>query len=637
MNKFFYALLFLFPVIVNATSSSNEDLIQIKEGRPISSVSTLYKDVPKIGIAMHGEAKYHENFKNFDYVLPNIKKGGQIKLASFGTFDTFNPFVINGTSADGAGLMYDTLTVESYDEPFSEYALIAKSIEMPEEREWVAFNLNKQARFSDEKPITSEDVAFSFEILKTKGLPAYRYYYSGVDKVIVENAYRIVFTFKKGSNMELPLIIGQMPIFPKHYWENKNFSNASLDVPVVSGAYKVSKFEPGRYVIYERNKNYWANDIAVKKGMNNFDFIRYDYYRDSSVAVEALKAGLYDFRLENEAKKWQKSYKEASPYLIKKMFKHALPSGMQGFVFNIRRQKFQDRNVRKAIGKVFDFEWTNKNLFSSMYTRTNSYFANSELSSVGILTDDEKKLLMEYPSLSDEILKDNEIDKTDGNGFIRDKIIEALALLKQSGWNIQDGLLKNEKGDIFTFEILLDASLGSAWERITLPFVQNLKKIGIQANIRSVDAIQYKNRISDFDFDMIVSVWGQSLSPGNEQLYFWGSSSADEKGTYNYIGVKNSVIDDLIKKIIEAKSRHDLVVATKALDRVLLYNYYVIPHWYLPGNNVVYWDKFIIPNKECIKGVNFLSWGYDEIKAKKLENLEVKSKESLFQKIKSIF
>lgn len=641
MNRCLSVFLFiLFPIIVNATDLPEEISIQNEEEKLISNSlpsTLLHRAIPKIGIAMHGDTKYHDNFKNFDYVIPNIKKGGLIRFASFGTFDTFNPFVINGTPADGAGLMYDTLMVESYDEPFSEYGLIAKTIEMPVGREWVAFNLNKHAKFSDGTPITSEDVAFSFEILKKKGLPAYRYYYSGVDKVLVENDYRIVFIFKKESNLELPLIIGQLPIFPKHYWKDKDFFNASLDIPVVSGAYQVNKFEPGRYVIYKRNEDYWAKDIPVKKGTDNFDFIRYDYYRDSSVAIEALKAGLYDFRLENEAKKWQKSYKKTSPYLVKKMFRHALPSGMQGFAFNIRRQKFQDKNVRKAIGKVFDFEWTNKNLFSSMYVRTKSYFDNSELSSTDLLSEDEIRLLKEYPTLPNEIFADNKIEKTDGSGFIRNRIVEALDLLKQSGWILQDGILRNEKGEKFSFEILLDASLGSAWERITLPFVQNLRKIGIQANIRSVDAIQYKNRLSDFDFDMIVNVWGQSLSPGNEQQYFWGSLSADEKGTYNYIGIKDDIIDDLIKKIIEAKNRHDLVVATKVLDRILLYNYYVIPHWHLPGNNVVYWDKFIIPDKESMKGVNFLTWGYDETKAKKLENLEIKPKESLFQKLKSIF
>lgn len=603
----------------------------------VANASSVYKDIPKIGIAMHGDAKYLNDFKNFDYVIPNIKKGGQFKLAAFGTFDSFNPFIINGTAADGAGLMYDTLTVESYDEPFSEYGLIAKTIEMPANREWVAFNLDERAKFSDDVPITTKDVEFSFDILKTKGLPAYRYYYAGVDKVLVESDTRIVFIFKKGSNLELPLIIGQMPILPKHYWGNKDFSKTSLDIPIVSGAYKVKKFEQGRYVVYERNKNYWAKDSAVKKGLDNFDFIRYDYFRDSTVAVEALKAGVYDFRLENEAKKWQKAYKNKSPFLIKKMFEHKLPSGMQGFVFNIRRLKFQDRNVRKAIGKVFDFEWTNKNLFSSMYTRTDSYFANSELASTTTLGSDEEKLLKEYSDLPKDVFQKSEIEKTDGSGFIRDKILEALDLMKQSGWDIRDGILKNKNGETFTFEILLDSSLGSAWERISLPFIQNLKKIGVQAKIRSVDAIQYKNRLAEFDFDMIVSVWGQSLSPGNEQQYFWGSSSADVKGTYNYIGVKDSVIDDLIKKIIEAKSRQELVTATKVLDRILLYNYYVIPHWYLPGNNVVYWDKFIIPNKKNMKGLNIQSWGYDEIKAKKIETLKKEPSETLFQKIKRVF
>ena len=567
---------------------------------------------PTHAIAMHGNPKYPANFTHFDYVNPNAPKGGVLREASFGSFDTFNPFTIKGNSAPGNGLIFETLMTSSSDEAFCEYGLIAEKIEVPQDRSWVAFQINPKAKFSDGTSITADDVVFTFETLRDKGIPQYRYYYSGVDKVEATDKLRVLFTFKDKNNRELPLILGQMPVLSRKDWENKDFEATTLQMPLGSGPYKLKEFELNRYVVYERDPNYWGVDLPVNRGMNNFDEIRYDIYRDTSVAVEALKAGAYDVRVENEAKKWATAYdipavKEGK--LIKKEFTHGLPSGMQGFVMNTRRPIFADIKVREAMQYVLDFNWLNDKLFHSSYIRTKSFFDNSELAATGLPSEDELALLKPFKEQLDSRIFTNPIDVPElDSKNPRPQLLKALDLLKQAGWQVKDGILKNEKGEPFEFELLLDSSGASAWERIALPFVRNLKKIGITARIRVMDALQYKHRLDNFDFDMFVMVWGQSLSPGNEQLYFWGSEAATQNGSYNFAGIQSPVVDGLIEKIISANTREELIAATRALDRILMWGFYVIPQWHTNKTRIIYWDKFGMPDVTPMHGINIMTW-----------------------------
>lgn len=600
-----------------------------------------YQATPAKGVAMHGNPRYGWNFKHFDYANPDAPKGGTLKMSAYGSFDTFNPYTIKGVSAAGTGLLFDTLMVESADEPFSEYGLIAETVEMPKDRSWVAFNINKKARFHDGTPVTAEDVVFSFDILRTKGLPMFRYYYGNVDKAVAEKPMRVLFVFKPGDNRELPLILGQMPVFSKKYWQDRDFSATTLEPPVGSGPYKVAGFETGRYVIYERDPDYWAKDLPPVKGFYNFDKIRYDYYRDATVAVEGFKSGAFDLRVENEAKKWVSAYEGFSEKngMIKKNFNHSLPSGMQGFVFNTRRAIFADRRVRQALGLAFDFEWSNKNLFYGLYKRTQSYFDNSDMAAEGLPKGEELKLLNKYRDrLPPEVFtRPFSLEKTSGDGNIRPQLEKAFKLLEEAGWTVRDGVLKNEKGDPFRFEILIDSASSSAWERIALPYIRNLKRLGVEAVLRAVDTTQYKNRTDSYDYDMIVNIWGQSTSPGNEQRYFWGSASADMNGSQNYAGIKNPVVDELIEEIIEAPDRKKLVAAVKALDRVLLWEHYVVPHWFVPSVRLVYWNKFGIPDDSVMKGVQLMTWWIDPQKEQTLRLLRKKEQDKALADRKTVF
>ncbi len=607
-----------------------------------------YQATPAKGVAMHGNPRYGWNFKHFDYANPDAPKGGTLKMSAYGSFDTFNPYTIKGVSAAGTGLLFDTLMVESADEPFSEYGLIAETVEMPKDRSWVAFNINKKARFHDGTPVTAEDVVFSFDILRTKGLPMFRYYYGNVDKAVAEKPMRVLFVFKPGDNRELPLILGQMPVFSKKYWQNRDFSATTLEPPVGSGPYKVAGFETGRYVVYERDPDYWAKDLPPVRGFYNFDKIRYDYYRDATVAVEGFKSGAFDLRVENEAKKWVSAYEGFSEKngMIKKNFNHSLPSGMQGFVFNTRRAIFADRRVRQALGLAFDFEWSNKNLFYGLYKRTQSYFDNSDMAAKGLPKGEELKLLNKYRDrLPPEVFtRPFSLEKTSGDGNIRPQLEKAFKLLEEAGWTVRDGVLKNEKGDPFRFEILIDSASSSAWERIALPYIRNLKRLGVEAVLRAVDTTQYKNRTDSYDYDMIVNIWGQSTSPGNEQRYFWGSAAADMNGSQNYAGIKNPVVDELIEEIIEAPDRKKLVAAVKALDRVLLWEHYVVPHWFVPSVRLVYWNKFGIPDDSVMKGVQLMTWWIDPQKertlrllCKKEQDKALADRKTVFQRLKEWF
>ncbi|CDL01086.1 putative oligopeptide transporter subunit; periplasmic-binding component of ABC superfamily transporter [Magnetospirillum gryphiswaldense MSR-1 v2] len=560
---------------------------------------------PQHGLAMHGTLKYPSDFTHFDYVNPDAPKGGELRLADQGPFDSLNPFITKGQTPDGAALPFDTLMDSAADEPFSEYGLIAETVETPPDRAWVIFTLRPQARWHDGQPITADDVIFSLETLRTKGAPHYRFYYAGVDKMEKLGERRVKFSFKPGDNRELPLILGQLPILPKHYWQGKTFDETTLVPPLGSGPYRVGKFEPGRFITYERVTDYWAKDMPTQRGRYNFDRIRYDVYRDATVALEALKAGEYDLRLENESKKWATGYSDwdavKTGKAVLREFRHAMPSGMQGYAFNLRRPLFSDVRVREALAQAFDFEWANRNLFYGQYARTNSYFDNSELAAKGLPGADELALLEPLRAQVPPQVFSQEYQSppTDPNLGIRPNLRRAVALLEQAGWQVVDGKLVDAGGQPFRFEILLNSP---AFERITLPFARNLKRLGIDANVRTVDPTQYVNRVREFDFDMIVMSWGQSLSPGNEQSMYWSSEAADQPGSRNVGGIRNKAIDTLIDKVIAAPDRRQLVAATRALDRVLLWNWYVIPQWHSPVIRVALWDKFGQPDVVPMQG-----------------------------------
>jgi len=575
--------------------------------------------------SIYGDIKYGPGFKHFDYVNPDAPKGGMVRLASIGTFDSLNPFILKGIPAAGMGLVFDTLTVQSDDEPFTEYGLLAETIEIPSDRSWVKYTLRREARWHDGTPVTPEDVIFSFKTLVEKGHPFYRSYYADVEDVVKVGPREVKFIFKKGSNPELPLIIGQLPVFSKTYYTRHPFDKTSLDPPLGSGPYRVVDVKPGRSITYERVKDYWGKDIPVNRGRYNFDRIRYEYYRDETVALEAFKAGEYDFRLEHIAKVWATAYKGPNfdrGYIIKEELPNENPTGMQAFVFNTRREIFKDKRVRWALNYCFDFEWMNKTLFYNAYTRTKSYFSNSELASRGLPGPDELKLLEPFrDKLPPEVFtKEYNPPKTDGSGNIRQNLRKALSLLREAGWVLKEGKLVNAKtGKQFKFEILL---VSQSMERVAMPFVKNLEKIGIKAEVRVVDSSQYVNRLNNYDFDMTSVVWPQSLSPGNEQRDYWSSKAADTPGTRNLAGIKDPVVDALIEKIIQAPDRKSLIAACRALDRVLLWGHYVIPHWHIRVYRIAYWNRFSRPKIKPKYALGFLdTWWIDPEKDRIIQSV----------------
>ena len=570
-------------------------------------------------IAMHGDPKYDQNFISVEYVSNNAEKGGNIVRSAIGTYDTFNPFTLKGTSAAGIGLLYESLTVGSSDEAFTEYGLLAKSIEWPDDRSWVTFTLRDEAKWHDGKKITSDDVVWTFNTLMEKGHPFYKYYYGDVSEVIKITENKVKFEFSTNTNKELVLIVGQLPVLPKHYWENKDFEETTLDVPIGSGPYKVKSFDAGRSITYELDMDYWGfenNIVPIKVGKDNMGSIRYDYYKDRGVEREAFKSGEIDFFSENTSKEWATGYDidAVTEGLIKKeLIPHENPQGMQAFAFNTRKDIFADKRVRKALSFAFDFEWTNKNLFYGAYKRTDSFFENSELASSGLPSQAELAYLNPYiDQLPKEIFNEEYSNpKTDGSGFIRNELQEATKLLQEAGWKLRDGKLENSNGEPFEFEILL---VSPAFERIVLPFIDNLEKLGINASLRTIDSSQYQKRIESFDFDMVVFTFSQSLSPGNEQRNFWSSGAADTNGSRNIIGIKNNVIDLLIENLINAKDREDLITISRALDRVLLWNYYVIPQWHISAYRVLYWDMFDQPKQKPKYSLGFDTWWVNQNK-----------------------
>ena len=572
------------------------------------------KAVVTYGMSLYGDFKYQPGFSHFDYANPDAPKGGTMRMSSIGTFDTLNPFVIKGVPAAGIGQLFDTLMTRSEDEAATDYPLIAESADLAPDRTSVLYTLNKAARFHDGKPITPDDVVWSFETLRDKGAPLYRFYYGDVTKVEIEGDNSVRFQFKNGDNRELPAILSELPVLSKAYWSTRDFEKTTLDPPLGSGPYKIDSVDPGRSITYRRVADYWAKDLPVNKGRFNVDVIRYDYYRDATVALEAFKAGNYDIRRENSSKAWATGYDGPALRngLIKKdVIPNQNPTPMQGFGYNLRRPLFQDPLVRQALAYAFDFEWSNTNLFYGAYTRTRSYYDNSELAATGVPQGGELKLLDPFRGqIPDDVFtKEYNPPKYTDSYTIRDGLRDALGLLKQAGWSFKGEQLVNDKtGQPFQFEILND---DPQMERVTLPFIQNLKRLGITANLRTVDVSQFEQRINNFDYDMTVVVIPQSLSPGNEQREFFGSAASDQPGSRNQLGIKRKPIDQLVEELIASPTRADLVAHVHALDRVLQYGYYVIPQYHLADYWVAYWDKFRRPQAAPKYAPGLETWWID--------------------------
>lgn len=575
------------------------------------SLTGLGQAAPQHALTLYGEApKYPANFRHFDYVNPDAPQGGTLRQAGFGGFDSLNPFINKGVAADDIGLIYDTLTRHSLDEPFTEYGLLAEKMEKAPDNSWVRFYLRPEARFHDGHPVTAEDVVFSFETLMKDGSPSFKAYYADVEKAVAEDERRVRFDFRHTDNRELPLIIGQLAVLPKHWWQGRDFTRGSLDIPLGSGPYQVAEVQPGRSIRYQRVKDWWGKDLPVNHGFYNFDAIQYDYYRDNTVALEALKAGQFDYWLETSAKNWATAYNVPAVHsgaLIKEEIANHNPAGMQGFVFNIRRPLFQDRRVREALGLLFDFEWTNRQLFNGAYTRTHSYFDNSELAARGLPDAAELKILESLrgkipPQVFTEEFK---VPVSDGSGIIRDQQRRAYQLLQEAGWHVEGDRMLDASGKPVSIEFLLAQA---EFERVLLPYKRNLADLGIDLVIRRVDVSQYINRLRSRDFDMMVGGFGQSNSPGNEQREYWHSVSADNPGSRNFIGLKDPAIDSLVEGLIQADSRESLINHTRALDRVLLWGYYVIPNWHIKTWRVAYWNRLEHPKVTPLYDIGLYTW-----------------------------
>ncbi len=561
-------------------------LLQISEARAVPAMGMGY------------EPKYPPDFKHFDYVAPEAKKGGEIILYGLGTFDSLNPYLLKGISAEGLGtLVFESLLEKSLDEPFSMYGLIADDFYVGDDELSVTFHINPAARFSNGKPVTAEDVKFSFDTLMSKAAhPQFRVYYGDIESAEVIDRLTIRFYFKN-RNRELHMIVGEIPIFSKEWLDSAPFDEVDDVPPISTGPYLVDSYERGRFIRYRRNPDYWAKDLPVRRGMYNFDTVTYKYYKDSTIALEAFKAGEFDFFFENYSKRWARSHtgpKYDSGEILKTELKHSNNAGMQGFAMNTRRNRFKDVRVRRALTLAFDFEWSNSQLFYNQYERCDSYFSNSELASSGLPQGEELALLDEFRDQLPAAVFNVEWrpPTTDGENTLRDNLKMARDLLAAAGWTIQDGVLKNAQGDVFEIDVLL---VQKGFDRIFAPYAHNLKKLGIDMNYRTVDDSLYKRRMDNFEFDMVVASFPQSVSPGNELMNMFYSRSATMKGSRNLPGIADPVVDALIEKIINAKDRETLVVTAHALDRVLLHGEYLVPNWYIDAHRIAYRDKFNMP------------------------------------------
>lgn len=550
---------------------------------------------PLYGLSVFGALKYKDSFSHFDYVNPDAPKGGEVRIASVGAFDSLNPYIVKGNKAPDVGIIFESLMVNSLDEPQSMYGLIAKSAIIAPDKSYIEFIMRPEARFHDGSHITADDVVFSFNTLKKQGDPSYRISYESISSAVKIDEHRVRFNFSDTSKRELPVIAASMPVLSQKYYNTHEFNKTTLESPLGSGPYKVKSVEQGRSITYERVKDYWGANLPVSVGQYNFDIIHVDMYRDETVALEAFKAGAYDFRLENISRVWASGYD--SPALRdgrmkKEIIPNQVPQGMQGFTFNLRRNKFSDRRVREAIGMTLDFEWMNKTLFFDAYKRDNSFFLNTEYAAKGLPGTKEKELLEPYKDElpSDIFTNEFALPVTDGSGNNREQLIKADRLLADAGWIVKDGKRVSAKtGEPLKIEFLLDSH---SFERVVSPMRQHLARLGIDASIKIIDSSQYEKRMETFDYDLVVSVFNRLVFyPGNEQLTYWHSSQGKIEGSNNVAGTNSKLIDSLLAKINSAKTEEELKVPARALDRVLLWQHYVIPNWYLGAFRIAYWDK----------------------------------------------
>ena len=552
-------------------------------------------------------------FSHFPWVNPDAPKGGEIVLTALGSFDSFNPFILRGTPAVGIGLIYDPLIAPHADEPSTEYGHLAHTIEIAGDRRSVAFELREEARWHDGRPITAQDVVWTFDTLRSQGRPFYRAYWADVTEAVAEGPRRVVFRFRTNENRELPQILGQISVLPRHWWEGRDFSRPLIEPPLGSGPYRIARFEQNRTVVYERVPDYWARNLGTRRGLYNFDRYRYEYFRDASVAFEAFRAGQIDWRTENIARDWAMGYDFPAVrrgWVKREEIPHELPTGMQAFVVNLRRPLFQDRRVRRALIEVFDFEWMNANLFFGSYARTTSFFSNSEYAATGLPQGEELAILERFRgSIPDSVFtSEYRLPVTDGSGSNREGQRRALELLREAGWTVRNRRLVNAQGQPFTFEILLN---GPSFERVALPYVQWLQRIGIEARVRTVDPAQYQVRLDAFDYDMTVDTIPQSLSPGNEQRDYFTCEKARQNGSQNVAGFCDPVIDELVEMVINAPNHAALVARTRALDRVLLHNDFVIPQWHSRSFRIAWWDKFGRPPRPPRFSIGLEGWWVD--------------------------
>jgi microcin C transport system substrate-binding protein len=585
-------------------------------------------------IAVLGKPALPPDFPYFPYVNPDAPKGGEVRVAFGGNFDNFNPFILRGTaplgmlgswvilpggSGSGAtvGHLWESLLTSSADEAETGYGHLAQTIELPQSKMWVAFDLNPAAKFSDGTPVTAEDVAWTFRTLMAQGRPAMRIQFANVKDVEVTGDRRVVFHFRSNENREMPLLVGGLPVLPKHFFEGRDFSRPLTDPPIGSGPYRIASFDMGRDVVFERNPDWWARDLPTGKGTNNFDRVRVDYYRDLTVSMEAFKGGQVDLRSENTAARWATFYDFPAVQqglVIKRNFRHHLPTGLQGWAMNTRRKVFADPLVRNALGLVYDFEWANKNLFYGDYTRTNSYFDNSDLASSGIPQGDELKLLepfrQELPP--DLFTQPFTLPVTDGSGNNREQSIQALKLMAQAGWHVKDRKLVDADGQQMTFTILLD---DPSYERVALPYVDDIKRLGIDVRVRTVDPAQYQHVTDDFDYDMTMYIYSESDVPGNELRDYFSCASAKAVGSANMPGICDPAVDAMVEKVVTAQDRPTLLTAAHALDRVLLWRWYMVPEYSNQKFRVAWWNRFGFPDKPIREGVNFDTWWVDAAKA----------------------
>ena len=576
------------------------------------------------GLSVFGDLKYPADFKHFDYVNPDAPKGGRFSTygGPLNSFDSFNPFILKGDAASGLSMLFDTLMERSGDEPDAMYGLIAKEVAVAKDGNSVTFRLRPEAKFSDGTAVTAEDVAFSFDTLKAKGHPSYRIMMRDVTKAEVLDPHTIRFVFTGELTRDLPSIVAGLPVLSKAYYTKHEFDQTTLEAPLGSGPYLIADFRPGAQITYKRRDDYWAKDLPINRGTSNFDEIRFEYYRDRTAALEGFKAGVYDFREEFTARDWSTGYEVPAMRdgrMKKIVLPDANPSGAQGFFFNTRRAKFADPRVRKALDYAFDYEFTNKNLFYGLYQRTNSYFENSDMKAEGLPSPAELALLEPFKDKLPKAVFEEPYNSpvSDGSGTDRKLLREAARLLDEAGCKMKDRVRVCPNGEVLEIEFLI---YEGTFERVIAPYIKNLQAIGVPASIRRVDSAQYQRRVKAFDFDVVTSRFVMRLTPGNEMRNYWASENANVEGSVNLAGIKDPVVDALLDKVVEAKSREELVAATRAIDRVLRAGHYWVPQWYKASHHIAYWDKFSGPETKpkYSRGAPD-TWWYDAEKAAKVK------------------